>query len=106
MTFYLKEANTAAVYSTVVKDEAGSAVNVTGATARFHVYSPYGILVVDEAMTIDDAAAGEVSYAWAADDLTVGLVYRAEIEITYSNSKVQTFPNNGYITIEVERKLA
>jgi hypothetical protein len=51
-------------------DSSGAAINLTGATVRFRM-RPVGFatLTVDQPATIVNAAAGQVSYAWATPDV-------------------------------------
>ncbi len=51
--------------------------------------------------TIVDAENGIIEYRWQVGDTSVTGVYRAEIEVTYSDGGVETFPNNDYIEITI-----
>lgn len=106
MTFYLKQDNTSSSVQINLLDENDDAVDVSGATVRFHVVNAYGAVLVDEAMTIVTAASGIVRYDWATDDLPQPGILHAEVEVTYADGTIQSFPNNSYFVIEVERKLA
>jgi len=47
------------------------------------------------------ALEGLVRYNWtAADTDTVGS-YQAEFEVTYADASIETFPNDGYIRVEI-----
>jgi hypothetical protein len=102
MTFYVKQNDTSPAMLATLQDADGNAVNVTGATVRFHM-RPVGTttVVVDEAATIVTPLDGLVRYDWqAADTATIGS-YQAEFEVTYADSSVETFPNDGYIRVEI-----
>jgi hypothetical protein len=74
----------------------GVAVNLTGATVALHFTTPADTLTA--AATLVDPAAGTISYSWAVTDLTdarVG-VWMWETQVTYSNSKTQTFPGGVF----------
>ena len=102
MTFYVKQNDTSPAILATLQDADGNAVNVTGATVRFHMRAVGSTtVVVDEAATIVTALDGLVRYDWqAADTDTIG-PYQAEFEVTYADSSVETFPNDGYIRVEI-----
>lgn len=102
MTFYVKQNDTAPSIRATLKDGDDDAIDLTGASVRFHMRSIGGTSAkVDSAATIVTAASGIVQYDWvAADTDTVG-TYQAEFEVTYSDTRIETFPNNGYIVVEI-----
>lgn len=78
-------------------------IDLTGATVHFIMK---GLTVtVQGTCAIDNAAAGSVSYAWATGDLAVADDYNAEWEITFSNGKIETIPNDGYKIVRVKADL-
>ena len=60
-----------------------------------------GAPAVDHAMTITDAANGRVTYAWQAGDTDTPGAYDVEFEILWSDSTIETVPNNGYESVIV-----
>ena len=106
MAFRIKTNDTSPSLVVTLTDYAGNKVNLTGATARFHM-KKYGAssLKVDAAATVSSALNGKVTYDWSASDTDTAGTYYGEIEITYSDSKVETFPNNGYFTIIINEDL-
>ena len=102
MTFYIKQNDTGPAMLATLQDANGTAVNLTGANVRFHMQSINGgSPVVDAAATIVTAASGLVRYNWlAADTGTVG-TYQAEFEVTYADTSIETFPNDGYIAVQI-----
>lgn len=107
MTFYVKQNDTSPAMLATLQDADGNAVNVTGATVRFHMRAVGSTtVVVDEAATIVTDLDGLVRYDWqAADTDTIGS-YQAEFEVTYSDGSVETFPNDGYIRVEITDDIA
>lgn len=102
MAFYIKQNDTSPNLRAILKDGDEVAVNLTGATIRFHMRTVGGeTAVVDADASIVTAESGIVQYIWdAADTATVGS-YQAEFEVTFADTSVETFPNNGYIRIEI-----
>ena len=102
MTFYIKQNDTGPAMLATLQDANGNAINLTGASVRFHMRSVGGgNPVVDAAATVVTAASGIVRYNWvAADTDTVG-TYRAEFEVTYADASIETFPNDGYIVVQI-----
>jgi hypothetical protein len=107
MTFYVKQNDTSPSMLATLQDADGNAVNVTGATIRFHMRTIGSTTSkVDDAAVIVTADNGEVRYDWdAADTDTVGS-YQAEFEVTYADGSIETFPNDGYIRIEITDDIA
>lgn len=104
---YMKEGDTSPALQVTLKDSAGSAVDVTGATVRFHM-RPAGSTTtkVDAAATIVTAASGIVKYSWASGDTDTLGVFQGEFEVTYANSAIERFPNDGYLEITIKDNIA
>ena len=107
MTFYIKRNDTSPSMLATLQDASGNAIDITAASVRFHL-RPIGsqTVTVDEAATIVTAIDGLVRYDWqAADTATIGS-YQAEFEVTYADTTVETFPNDGYIRVEIISDIA
>jgi Rib/alpha/Esp surface antigen-like repeat protein len=102
MSFYIKQNDTVPSLRAALENGSGTAVDLTGATCQFHMRSIGATAVtVDAVSQIVDEATGIVQYNWiAADTVTVGS-YQAEFEVTYPDGTIETFPNNGYIRVEI-----
>jgi hypothetical protein len=90
-----------------VKDANVDAVDITEASVRFHM-RPIGstTVTVDQPANIVTALEGIVRYDWqAADTATIGS-YQAEFEITYADASIETFPNDGYIRVNITGDIA
>lgn len=107
MTFYIKQNDTSPSMLATLQDASGNAVDITGASVRFHLRPiSSSTVTVDEAATIVTADEGTVRYDWdAADTDTIGS-YQAEFEVTYADASIETFPNDGYIRVEIISDIA
>ena len=105
-TFYIKQNDTQPALRAQLKDGDDVPIVLTGSTVRFHMRTLTGTVVVDAAATIITPANGIVQYNWqAADTATVGS-YQAEFEVTYQDTTIETFPNSGYIRIQITDDIA
>ena len=107
MTFFVKQNDTSPTLDATLKDADDAAVDLTGASVRFHMRKVgKGTAVVDGAATITGALTGQVRYAWSGSDTASIGTYNGEFEVTYSDGTIETFPNNGFISIEITDDLA
>ena len=107
MTFYIKRNDTSPSMLATLQDANGDAVDITAASVRFHMWPISSKVVkVDADAVIVTADQGLVRYDWqAADTATIGS-YQAEFEVTYADTTVETFPNDGYIRVEIISDIA
>lgn len=106
-TFYLKAGDTAPTLEATLTDANGDPIDVTNADVDFQMSEPRGgPVVIDAAMSKQDAANGVVAYSWTSGDTDSPGRYRAEIEVTYGDGSVETFPNDDYHTILIQRATA
>jgi len=103
MTFYIKQNDTAPALRATLKDGDENVVDLTDASVRFHMKAIDGSTVKtdDVASIVTPATDGVVQYNWIADDTDTVGSFHAEFEVTYSDTTVETFPNNGYIRVEI-----
>ena len=102
--FVIKKGDRLSVLTATLKDSAGNAVDLTGATVKLLMKEIGGAaLKVNAAGTVDPDQVnnkGKVSYAWAAVDTDTPGTYEAEWEVTLSG-KQQSFPNDSYLVIRI-----
>ncbi|WHY01880.1 glycosyl hydrolase family 28-related protein [Neobacillus sp. DY30] len=104
MTIQLKRNDTKDVIGYTMTNADGTPVNLTGATVRF-IMGKGNTLITNAAATIVNAAAGTVEYTLTETDTLAAGVFQAEFEVTFSNGKVKTFPNNGYIKLHIQSNI-
>ena len=103
--FTIKQNDTLEAIVAILDDSAGSAFSLAGATVVFSMRSlTTNVLIIDNvAATIMDAALRKVKYDWVTGDTVIAGDYLAEFEVTFSDGKIQTFPNglNAGIVIHI-----
>jgi hypothetical protein len=106
MAFRIKTNDTSPKLAVTLEDALGNAIGLAGCSARFHMKA-FGasLLKIDAVASIEDAALGIVEYAWTGTDTDTAGTYYGEIEVTYADNTVETFPNNGYFTIIIKEDL-
>ena len=93
-TFYMKTNDTSPILELTLLDSSGTAINLTSATANIHVTDMNKTVLIDAAVTLQDASNGVVRYTF--DGTLEAGNYLFEIEVTYADSSIETFPNVGY----------
>lgn len=114
MAFNIKQNDRRPLFVVALKDDFGeateAAVNLTTAsTAVFNMRlaaSPQTLKINRAGCAISDAANGEVTYSWGTADTNTNGAYQAEVEVTWNDGKVETFPNNTYWTVNVVDDIA
>ena len=106
MAFRIKTNDTSPLLQVTLADANGNAIGLAGASARFHMKA-FGAdaLTIDAPAAITNAISGIVQYTWLAADTTTAGTYYGEIEVTYGDASIETFPNNGYFTIIITEDL-
>lgn len=109
MAFRIKTNDTSPLLSVTLTDANGTGIGLAGASARFHMKA-FGAdsLKIDAPATVGIVGVGVdglVTYDWIAGDTDTAGTYYGEIEVTYGDARVETFPNNGYFTIIIKEDL-
>jgi len=105
-SFTLKRGDTS---PSIIFSLAPTSVVLTGATARFSMRSRFtGAIKVNRAVAVVVTATGTptVRYDWQSADSDTSGSYEAEFEITYAGGAVETFPNSGFIPVEISGDIA
>ena len=106
MAFTIKKGDTSPSIQSTLKDSAGVAVNITGATVKIHMKEiGSSTLKVDQTMIIVDASGGIVKYDWSSSDTDTIGTYYVEFEVTKADNSVETFPNNGNAVVVITSSL-
>lgn len=97
--YYAKQDDVGSSIGGVLKDADG-AVPIAGATLRFIMTPVDGWAAKIAAAATngqdDDAGTGAWSYTFTGTDLSLAGWFRAEVEVTFGDGSVKTYPNDGY----------
>lgn len=107
--FSIKRNDTGPALRKFLEFSDGTAQDLTGATVRFIYQNADGTgsaTVGGGTVTVIDATAGELQYEWQAADTATARLVHAEFEVTTSGGDVLTFPNAGFIVVDVVADLA
>lgn len=109
--FYIKTGDTTSSIAAILTDDDGDAVDISGATVRFHMAPISGATtpVINASANNDQSGVtniGHVHYAWSAGQTATAGLYLAEWEVVYSSGATQTFPNAGYFLVQITEALA
>lgn len=97
-----KKGDTYPALTATLTDSVGAAVDLTGATVTFRMVDSAGTVVVAAgAVSITNAAAGEVSYSWQAGDVDTVGEFRGEFNAVLFGGAKAHFPNDGYLDIRI-----
>jgi hypothetical protein len=107
--FSIKRGDTGPALRKFLEFSDGTAQDLSGATIRVIYQDADGVaapVVGTGAKTVIDAAAGEMQYEFVAADTATARLVNYEIEVTTSGGDVITFPNSGFIVVDVVADLA
>lgn len=104
MPVQLKRNDTKDTIGYSITNADGTPVNLTGATVRF-IMGKGKTLLTNAVATIVNAASGSVEYTLTEEDTLVAGKFNAEFEVTFSDGKVKTFPNDAYIAVTIHANI-
>jgi hypothetical protein len=102
--FSIKQGDTAPALEGICRDGFGSPVNLTGATVLFKMrLAPAGaVKIASGAMgAVGNVVLGRQKYSWSTSDTDTAGTYEGEVQATFSDGRIRTFPPDGYFTIEI-----
>jgi hypothetical protein len=105
--FMIKQGDTQPVFSQTLQYGDGSPVDLTGAAVKLIVGTPTSTSVLPLSGPITNTgASGQVTYQPAVGDTNSPGSYLASWIVTFAGGQQQTFPTDGYLSIEIEPALA
>ena len=101
--FYIKQNDTSPLIEYALTPVS---VDLTGAAVTFSMFDwMTGEVKINKAAAVIVTASGTptVRYEWAVGDTDTASRYLAEFEVTYpaSPGRTETFPNDGYVEIDI-----
>jgi hypothetical protein len=105
--FYIRQNDTEKKIEARLQDVRGTTPDLTGATCKFLMRNKdTGAVKVNQPATIVAATTADVEYSWAAADTDTVGTFEAEFEATLASGKKLSFPNKGWITVEITDDIA
>jgi hypothetical protein len=105
-TFYIKTGDTSPAIRYALEP---SSVVLTGASVRFQMRqrrSRGGATLIDAAaVVVTVTGTPTVEYQWEAADTANTGTFEAEFRVTYPNGRIETFPNDGFISVKVSEDI-
>lgn len=101
--FYIKQGDRSPGLGAFCRFADGTAQDLTACTVVFSMRKrgTTTAKVSAASAVIVAAATGEVRYDWGTTDTDTNGTYDAEFEVTLGSGRKITFPNDGYLTVEV-----
>ena len=105
--FEIKRGDTRKPLRVQLLDKDGVPVSLVGASVLFRMRGAAegAPPKVSATATIDDAAAGLVSYVWTAPNVDTAGQFKGEFAVTIA-AKTETVPAGGYLSITIWENLA
>lgn len=99
--FAIKKGDTKPYIQVTLKDADLNAINLASAAVVFNMASASFANVIASAAVVTNAANGEVEYRWGATDTATPGKYYGEFEVTYADGKIETFPADNSLKINI-----
>jgi hypothetical protein len=80
-------------------------VILDNSTVIFKMANSKGELLVNREAQIEDSFSGKILFYFLPEEINESGNMEAEIEVTYSDGLIETFPQDGKIPIHVESDL-
>lgn len=108
--FVIKTTATQPNIVAVLKEDDGTAVDLTGATVNFKMKRPGAdSTTIDDGVIVTDAENGVVTYQWKDGDTDTADTYNAEFAVDYSGGSPvepdEFFPSDEYLHVNIIESL-
>lgn len=104
--FYIRRGDRTSPLRRTLVDFDGNPVDLTSKTVKFYMANAQteAIVVNGTVITPVDAVEGVVQYEWEPGTTDVAGNYLAEFRTTDPEGLEQTFPNSGYVEVQITRR--
>lgn len=103
---YFAQGDTAPPLEVTPVDGSDNPISLTAAVSVvFLMKKPDGALKVDNVAADIDVAETKLRYSWQANDTDEDGVFDGKFVVTWSDGTKTSFPNKGYIPIEITEEL-
>lgn len=103
-TFNIKKGDTRTAIKATLKNPKGIPINLTGATVNF-IMVKYKTILINRGAVILDAVNGIVAFVFNSGETAEIGKMKAEFKVIYPDNSIETFPNQGYIDINIDLDL-
>jgi hypothetical protein len=103
--FTIKQHDTHPSLEATLTDQDGAINLTTATTVKLLLKTPTGGTAISGTCAIVSAVAGTVRYDWTAPNTADVNTFDGEFEITWSNGKITTVPNDSYFSVEIKADL-
>lgn len=97
----LKRGDTRTAIQAILLEPAGTPVDLTNASVRFHMVDHRGVLRISKTIDIIDAVRGMVRVVFEPGETAAAGLYRAEFAVIFPDGRKETYPNHGYVTVHI-----
>lgn len=99
LAYFSKVGDTAPAVQDTLQDKSGAAVNLTGATAKFHAIDRLGNVVVASGTVTNWSGgsldtSGQVQYQQVSGDVATAQDLFVEWMVTFSDGRIERWPDN------------
>lgn len=105
MRVTLKRGDTRTAIKATLLSPAGTPVDLTGATVKFIMADFKGVRKISRLAEIYDPENGIVWMIFEPPETDLTGTFRAEFEVTFGDGRVETYPNDDYLIIEIKPDL-
>jgi hypothetical protein len=98
--FIIKHNDTRTALKAILKDATGAVVNLTGCQVVF-IMTYQGKVLINRQALIMNETGGEVWVVFTKQETAQVGSMNGEFKVTFPDTSIETFPNGGYIQMQI-----